>query len=174
MVISGLIIAKKESKRLKNKNWRKYWGKPMFQHNLEKCLVLFDKVYVSSDFDYILDISKKLGAIPIERPDHLLECPNISVYLHALEFMDNPDAIVAVQANSPGVNIKTIKEVKFLLQEGYNEVKTAHPGFKDYGSVWGMTVDRLLNYPDPYHSKPDMWVVDRSVDIHTIEDLWIK
>ena len=52
------------------------------------------------------------------------------------------------------------------------EVKTSHYDGKDYVSVWGMTVERLKNYPDPLNARPEVWINDFSIDIHTIEDLW--
>jgi len=171
MTLKALMLVKKNSSRLKNKNWRYYKGKPMFQWNLEKCLHLFNEVYVSSDDDEILEQAKKMGAILIKRPEELLEATNIECYRHAQKFM-GADAFVAVQANSPETGITLIKYAKDVLQIGNEEVKTCHYDGTDYGSIWGMTAERLKNYPDPYNSKPEVWIKDFSVDIHTIEDLW--
>ena len=171
MKITGLMLVKKNSSRLKNKNWRRYKGKPMFQWNLEKCLMIFDEVYISSEDDKILNFIEGYGAIPIRRPEELLEATNIECYKHAQKFM-GADAFIAVQANSPEVGIKLIKYAKEVLEIGNEEVKTAHEDGTDYGSIWGMTAERLNNYPDPYHSNPEVWIKDYSIDIHTIEDLY--
>ena len=174
MKIVALIIAKGDSKRLKNKNWRCYLGKPMIQHNLEKCLMLFNRVYVSSDFEPILGLARRLGAIPIKRPVELCgDVPNIIVYQHALRFMDNPNAIVAIQANSPEVDTELIEEAKYLIEQGEEEVKTCHNDSdkSDYGSIWAMTTKRLLTYPNPYKANPTYWIKDESKDIHVIEDI---
>jgi len=168
MEIAGLLLVKKESGRLKNKNWRVYKGKPMFVWNLEKCLLVFNEVYVSSDSDVILDKAKQMGAFTIKRPEDLLEATNIEVYKHAQKIMQT-DAFVAVQANSPETGVRLIKYAKDLLHDGHEEIKTCHYDGKDYGSIWGMTTERLKNYKD---TKPSFWIKDFSVDIHTIEDLY--
>jgi len=169
--ITGLILAKSQSNRLKNKNWRYYKGKPMFQWNLEKCLLVFDEVYVSSDSDKILDFAERLGAFGIKRPEELLEATNIECYRHAQNYMQS-DAFVAVQANSRETGVRLIKYTKDLLLLGNEEVKTCHIDKTDYGSIWGMTAERLKNYPDPLSANPEVWIKDYSVDIHTIEDLY--
>ena len=168
----GLIIAKKNSNRLKNKNFLDFDGKPMFVWNLEKMLKIFNKVYVSSDYDFILEISKHLGAIPIKRPVELCgDVPSVLVFKHAFEFMDNPDIIVSVQANSPTVNESLIERAKELMEKYlYNELATCHSDLRPYYSVWGIAREKLLNYKDPINRTPDIFLVDNSVDIHTKED----
>lgn len=175
----GLIIAKKESKRLPDKNFRNFCGKPMFIWNLEKCLTLFDKVYVSSDYDFILQESEKLGAVPINRPAELCQSdvPNVAVFQHALRFMNNPDIIVAVKADSPTTRPEIIQRSKELMEKyDYNEIMTAYPvrGYQDknclYGSVWALKRGILEHYPDARNPQPELLLVDRAVDIHTEED----
>ncbi|MEK7164989.1 MAG: hypothetical protein AAB779_03510 [Patescibacteria group bacterium] len=175
----ALIIAKKESKRLPGKNYRDFHGKPMFVWNLEKCLSLFDKVYVSSDYDFILEESKKLGAIPIERPAELCQSnvPNIPVYQQALRFMEKADIIVAVKADSPTTRPEIVQRIKELMEKyNYNEIMTTYPiqGYKDknclYGSVWALKREKLENYPDPWQPEPELLIVDTAIDIHTEED----
>lgn len=144
----------------------------MYLWNLEKGLHHFDEMYVSSDDNEILEVAEKMGAIAIKRSDpHLMECPNIEWYQHAYQFMEDPDIVVAIQANSPSIHTEVISDVVRLMKKGSEEVKTCHEGGKDYGSVWALTKERLFNYPDPYHAKPDKWVTDVSVDIHTIDDV---
>ncbi len=175
----ALIIAKKESSRLKDKNFRDFCGKPMFMWNLEKCLKIFDKIYVSSDSEFILSESEKLGAVPIKRPSKLCksDVPNIPVYQHALEFMDKAEIIVTVKADSPTIDLKIIKTAKELMEKyKYDEIMTAYPikGYKKknylYGSVWAITRKRLKNYPDALNPEPELLIIDDSIDIHTQED----
>jgi len=146
----------------------------MFLINVEKCLSLFDEVYVSSDSWDILKQALLADARPIKRGEELCgDTPNIPVYQHALKFMKDVDGIVAVQANSPNIKTEVIKKCKEYLEQGYQEVMTCYdenPDNKVYGSVWAITKERLLNYGDPYKPNPDMLVNDESIDIHTIED----
>lgn len=177
----GLVIAKKDSKRLPHKNIKDFHEKEMFMVNLEKCIEIFDETYFSSDDDEMLRMAKRIGAIPVWRDNVLAgNTPNIPVYQHAFQFMSEPAGIVAVQANSPTVTERTIKTVKNLLASGYDEVMTCHPIFDDqdyhgrgariYGSVWGISAKRLKRYPNPYKPMPEVLVVDNSIDIHTQED----
>jgi len=169
--IYGLLGAKKYSSRLKNKAKRDFNGRPMFEWNVEKGVKIFDKMFVTSDDDEILKRSEELGAIPIKRTDpKLMECPNITYYKHALKYMGDVDVVVAIQINSPTVSEETIRSIKLMMNKK-EEVKTCHKDKSDYGSVWALTVDKIKNYPDPYNSSPDVWVIDESVDIHTLADL---
>lgn len=172
MKLSALILAKGQSKRLEGKNKRDFKGKPMFLWNLEKCLNLFDDVYVSSDDPEILQMAQDYGARTIVRGQELCgDTPNIPVYQHAVGKMKKTDAIVAVQANSPTLDERLIAMVEDLLESGLNEVMTCHPNYSIYGSIWAMTKKRLANYKDPYKPTPEALLVDTSTDIHNQEDL---
>lgn len=170
--IVGLILAKKDSRRLKNKNILPFKGKPMFLVNVEKCVSIFDKVYVSSEDDDILDWADSRGAIAIKRPNNLCgDVANIPVYKHAMRYMDC-DAFVAVQANSPNVKVEIIERVKDALNY-YDEVITVHENGKIYGSVWGMSREKLESYKevyDYYNPTPQIKIYDVSIDIHTKKD----
>ena len=168
--ICYLIIAKSNSTRLKDKNVRDFCGKPMFIWNTKKCVKLGD-TYVSSDSDHILELAKKAGAKTIKRPKKLCgQKPNIPVYQHAIQFMDNPDILIAVQANSPTLNSTLIKRITELMKDN-EEIMTKHTSGDIYGSVWALTINRLNNYPNPYFPVPDVMLVDNSIDIHNERDL---
>lgn len=170
--ICALIIAKGSSKRLPNKNKVDFNGMPMFLVNTKKCLKIFSRVYVSSDDQFILDEAEWNGAIPIKRGEELCgDIPNIPVYQHALGYMNGVDGIVAVQSNSPTISSKLIETTKELLEKGFNEIMTMHKDRSIYGSIWALERKRLENYLDPYNPKPDVLLLDQSIDIHTSEDL---
>ena len=66
-----LIPARSGSKRIKNKNIKYFFGKPLIAYAIEKALKcrLFNKVYVSTDSKKIASIANKYGAqIPFYRP----------------------------------------------------------------------------------------------------------
>jgi len=172
----ALMLVKKQSSRLKDKNWLDFKDKPMFQWNLEKCLKIFKKVYVSSDYEYILKIANSLGAIPLKRPLELCgNVPNIPVYQYVLkQMMTKPDIIVAVQANSPTIKCHLIQLAKDIMeQDDVAELMTCHPDGKVYGSIWALQTWALEKY-DNYKSFKDnhtsVYITDTSVDIHTLED----
>jgi CMP-N-acetylneuraminic acid synthetase len=169
MKINFLILAKSQSKRLENKNTLPFNGKPMFLTNVEKCLKLGD-TYVSSDSLDILKQAEVVGAKGILRPESLCgDIPNIPVYKHALENMEDCVVLIAVQANSPTIKEEVIQEV-ITCMEIYDEVMTCHTDGTVYGSVWAILKDKLLSYGDPYKPTPRMMIVDDSIDIHTQQD----
>ena len=181
MKISSLILAKSQSKRLTNKNLLDFLGKPMFVWNLRKCRGVFGEVYISSDSDEILKIARRYGAKTIKRPDNLCgEVPNIPVYQHALEFMERPNVIVAVQACSPTMETGLLEITRDIMFSGCKELMTCHPveskkdyhsqTFPIYGSIWAISKERLENYGDPYKPNPEVLLVDESVDIHNKRD----
>lgn len=176
--IVALIIVKKNSSRLKNKNWRAFGNelsgtKPMFQWNLEKCLKIFEKVYVSSDYDFILEKARELGAVPIKRPKNLCgNTPSVKVFRHAVGKMSlKPDVIVSIQANSPTVDERLIKKAKKIMEtKDCSELMTCRRDSSIYGSIWAMTYSKLENYGDFGRQRPEMLLMDDSIDIHTKED----
>jgi CMP-N-acetylneuraminic acid synthetase len=167
----ALILAKSKSNRLPQKNTRDFKGQMMFLVNVKKCLRIFNKVYVSSDSDWILDEATKVGAIGIKRGEELCgDTPNIPVYQHALQFMGDIDNIIAVQANSPTVEANIIILIKSLMERGIDEVMTCDLDYNIYGSVWAVNVEKLKVYGDPYKPFPKVLIVDKSIDIHTDVD----
>ena len=69
-----IIPARKESKRIRNKNIKPFLGKPIISHTLNKIFKskIFSKVYVSTDSIKIKKIVEKKGAIvPYLRPKKL-------------------------------------------------------------------------------------------------------
>ena len=167
----ALLLAKTDSKRLPGKNEKIFYGEPMWKVNTRKCLELFDKVFVSSNGIELLHEAWEMGAIPIEREKELCgDTPNIPVYQHALEKMGDADSIVAVQVNSPTIASQLIEVAKVMMESGVPELMTCHKDYSIYGSVWGIQVNKLKNYGDPYKPTPWALLVDNSVDIHTQED----
>lgn len=158
----------------------------MFLTNLEKCLKIFDRVYVSSDSDEILDVARTAGAFAILRDKGLCgDTPDIPVFQHALSMMDRSnypkvDAIVAVHSDTPLIEPALICLSKRLIEWGAEEVMTAHKmkgakKYKDqsspiYGSIRAMTRNRLISYPKIYEPDPDVLLVDTSPEIETPAD----
>ncbi len=178
--IYALFLVKRNSQRLIDKNILDFNGQPMFMVNVEKCLQIFEQVWVSSDSWDILEIADKAGARTIKRPSELCgEVPNIPVYQHAQIEMQ-ADAIVAVHACSPNLNPKLLVTAKGLMDMGYDEIMSCHPmtHSPNYhtqhnlinGSIWGLSRERLSNYKDAYKPEPEILLVDESIDINLPED----
>ncbi len=71
MKISAVIVAKKDSRRLTNKNMLPFGNSTLLGHKITKLLECkeINDVVVGSDCDDILFFAEKLGARPIKRPD---------------------------------------------------------------------------------------------------------
>ena len=69
----ALLFGRKNSKSIKNKNILKILSKKMFMYPIDaaKKVKQIEKIYVSSDSEYILSQSKRKGCIPIKRPKYL-------------------------------------------------------------------------------------------------------
>ena len=70
-----IIPARGGSKRLPRKNIKKVLGKPMLQWAAEACLkskfLNQSNIFVSSEDEEIIQISKEIGLKTIRRPEHL-------------------------------------------------------------------------------------------------------
>ena len=72
----AIIPARKGSKRIKNKNIRKFRGKPIIAYSIELAVraKIFDKIIVSTDCEKIAEISKFYGAsVPFIRSSKLAD-----------------------------------------------------------------------------------------------------
>ena len=69
----GIFLAKKNSTRLENKNFRHFNGKPMIAWAIEsaKKSKIFDKIIISTDSDEIIKKLKKYNLDFIKRPKEL-------------------------------------------------------------------------------------------------------
>ncbi len=88
----AIIPARSGSKRIKNKNITKFYGKPLIFYTIKTAIKskLFDKIIVSTDSKIISKLSKKYGAsIPFMRPKHLSNdhASTMNVINHAVKWL---------------------------------------------------------------------------------------
>ncbi|OVE81643.1 hypothetical protein BVY03_03315 [bacterium K02(2017)] len=108
MRIVAIIPARGGSKGIVGKNSKIILNKPLIAWSIEQALSAkqINEVYVTSDSDEILNISKEYGATSIKRPDELASDTSSSedALKHALTKIDqsNPiDYVMFLQATSP-------------------------------------------------------------------------
>ena len=107
--IISIILARKNSKGIKNKNLKIINGKPLLYWSIQSSIgsKLNNKTYVSSDSKKILNYSKKNGADIIVRPNKYAKDDTTSeeTILHAVDYLENKkiifDTIVFIQPTSP-------------------------------------------------------------------------
>ena len=87
------------------------------------------------------------------------------------------DGILHIQANSPNLDINLIRSALKILQlSNIDELLTCDKNYDQYGSLWGITKKRIKKYNmnknihDRKVIKPDCYLLDKSIDIHTIKD----
>ncbi len=108
MNVVAIILARGGSKGIPQKNIIDFCGKPLLAWSIEHCVDGgINRVYVSSDNEEILNISKKYGAQTIKRPKNISgdKATSESAWLHALDCIHNKpekiDWVMAPQVTSP-------------------------------------------------------------------------
>jgi len=122
-----LIPARGGSKRIKNKNIKYFYGKPLIAYAIEKALnsKLFDKVYVSTDSKKIALIAKRYGAeIPFYRPKIFSndESSDNQVINHFLDFVKQKNFVIGnlcyLYPVTPLLTITTLKKSYQIIKKG--------------------------------------------------------
>lgn len=112
MKIVSIILARKGSKGIKNKNLINLCGKPLIKYSIQASLQSkVDETYVSSDCSKILNISKKIGAKTIKRPIKLSTdtASSESALLHFAEKV-HFDILVFIQCTVPLIKTRDINQ----------------------------------------------------------------
>lgn len=106
--VVAIILARGGSKGIPNKNIIDFCGKPLLVWSIEQAKKTRNiaSVWVSSDSDKILEISKQNGANTIHRPESLSTDTSTgeSGLVHALDEIEKKekvDIVIALQATSP-------------------------------------------------------------------------
>src|SRR5210317_2070590 len=108
MKILAIILARKGSGRLKNKNKKKFGNKPLFMHTVEfaKSLSNIENVIFSSDCQSMLALAKKY-CLTVKRPKNLSSRTATSgrACLHALNYFEKKfkkvDSVILLQPTTP-------------------------------------------------------------------------
>ena len=129
-----LIPARSGSKRLKNKNIKIFFGKPIINYSIKLALKskLFDKVIVSTDSIKIAKIAQKSGAeIPFFRPKKYSNdfSTDFDVINHFLNYCNNNklklNKLCYLYPTNPLTNIKLLKKcLAELKKKGCQKVIT--------------------------------------------------
>lgn len=120
--IVALILARGGSKGIPKKNLIKFCGKPLLRWSIEQALGAehIKDVYVSSDSEEILNVSKAAKAKTIKRPKKLASDTSTSegALIHAVNCINKEDSsmlgmIVYLQPTSP---IRTSKDIDGAIE----------------------------------------------------------
>ena len=123
--ILAVIPARSGSKRVKNKNIKKVFGKPLIYYSIAhaKKIKLIDKVIVSTDSEKYKSIAENYGAeVPFLRPKNISKdnSSDVDLFLHLLTWLTKndsffPDICVHFRPTTPIRNVnESIKAIKTL------------------------------------------------------------
>ncbi len=133
-----LIPARKSSKRIKKKNKKIINGKPLIAWTIEFAKNNFkpDNIYVSSDDEDILKISRKKKVNFIKRPKKFSNSrsKSIDVVKHFLNKIksNNFENIILLQPTSPFRRQKTLKKIiSTYIRNNLNSIVTVSKNIKD-------------------------------------------
>lgn len=131
--IVAIILARGGSKGIKNKNLKLINKKPLIYWSIKACLdsKKIGSVWVSSDSDRILNLSKKFGANIIKRPKQISNDSSISeeAWIHSIKEIKKKkkiDIAVGVQPTSPLRNKNVFdKAINFFIKKKLDSLFTA-------------------------------------------------
>ena len=121
----AIIPARGGSKRIKNKNFKNFFGRPIITYSIDlaKKSKLFSEIIVSTDNKKIMEISKKQGAtILFKRPKHLSKdnVPIIDVIAHSIKKLRKlklkPSNVCCIFPISPLITENTLKKSLQILK----------------------------------------------------------
>ena len=175
-----VIPARKNSKRLKNKNKTLLWGEPLISWSIKAAMnaEYVDAVFVSSDCHTILEIAKGLGASVIKRPASLSlnSIPKQKVIEHAIKYIEKKKnlkakVVVSLQPNSPEVTSQDINNcIEMLVKNRNNEVMSVDEDGKQNAAI------RVMKYETVFDRKLSTYFqvyTKNIIDVHTYHDIQI-
>ena len=126
-MILAIIPARGGSKRIRNKNIKKFFGKPIIGYSIEqaKKSKMFNKIIVSTDSKKIAKISKKFGAdVPFIRPKYLSgdKIMPIHVIEHSIKWCETNiakvDLVCVIYPTAPMIDQKDLKSSFKKIKKG--------------------------------------------------------
>lgn len=159
--VACVIPARGGSKGIPNKNIAEVGGLPLVAWSIKQALsarLLKDSVYVSSDSDIILDVSKRFGAKEIKRPDEISGdlASSESALLHAVDEIEKEqgklDYVVFLQATSPLRNMDDVENALHkLINSGADSLLSVHP-IQDF-FIWADAKDTYISENFDYKNR---------------------
>lgn len=178
MKIIGIIPAREGSKRLKYKNTYPLKGIPLVEYSirasLESKYLNTDNLYVSTNFDQVVEISSKYNLNIIDRPeelaqDHIWTQDVVNHVDNVLGNLEEEDLIVVIQANSPQITSKVIDEcIEKLISNKLWEVHTVDEHLINNGAIQVMR-RKVRNHSGKVNYNGV--VITNWIDVHTEEDI---
>ncbi len=168
MKILGIIPARKGSKGIKNKNIKKFDGKPLIYWTIKVALKSkLDRVMVTTDSDTIIKYSINYGAdVPFKRPSSISKdkSKTIDVIKHTINFYKKRniifDAIMLLQPTCPLRNVTDINNSLKILKKNKSlssvisvqDVNAFHPARMKFMGKKNLLKDPIFS--EKYENQP--------------------
>jgi N-acylneuraminate cytidylyltransferase len=159
--IFAIILARGNSKSIKNKNLKKINGKPLLFWSIEqlKKTKSINQIWISSDSDKILKYAFQNNVNIIKRPKKIstAKASSESAWLHAVSYLEKKklyfDTIVGVQPTSPIRDSNDFDSaIRIFIKKKYDSLFTSSI-IKDY-LVWKKNYNILKSNYDYKRRKP--------------------
>lgn len=133
MKFATIILARKNSKRLIQKNKRLFLGLPLFIHqiNISKKINLIKKIFISTDDEDIVKISKKEKIIVLKRNSKFSTdaCSTEKTLLEDIKKIKNIDKkishLIILQPTNPLFNKKYLEDgIKKIQSKNFKSIQT--------------------------------------------------
>ena len=176
----AILFGRKNSRSIKNKNIIKVFSKPMFMYPIHaaKKVKEIKKIYVSSDSNFILSKSKKIGCEIIKRPKSL--CANKALLEDAIQHAVNYcqkennnkiENFIILLCNSICVkHTDIIKGLKIIKKTKKFDSITTVSKFNNFSPVRSKKIkgNKLLNYiPNKALKRFTPLSCDRDKSVHS-------
>jgi N-acylneuraminate cytidylyltransferase len=163
----AIILARGGSKGIPNKNIINFCGEPLISWSIKQALgsSFIDDVYVSSDDNQILEISKRYGANTIIRPDDLSkdDSTSESALKHAIDEIsreDNIENVVFLQPTSPIRSIMDINKAVETFKNGSYDSLFSACEVEDY-FTWKKDGEELVSESYNYVSRKNRQNIEK-------------
>jgi len=186
--ILALIPARSGSKSIKDKNIQSFHGKPLFGYSIEHGLQssLINRVVVSTDSDYYIELSKSLGAeAPFVRPAEISGdlSTDLEAFHHALDYLKKvenyvPDICVHLRPTAP---IRKVEDIDAMIQILIDNpeidsvrsiVKVEKTPYKMWFKNEAGQLTPILNHPEykepynmPRQALPQVYMQNACIDV---------
>jgi len=174
----SLILARGGSKGVKKKNIKNLLGKPLIEYVITsaKQSKKITDIYVSSDDEEIIEISKKLGCKIIVRPSELSNDLSLDIdsFRHFCEELNYTEPIIHLRATTPLISPLVIddaievylknKNILTSLRSAHETSESVYKFYKQDGLYWYPIVDGM-DTNSPRQSYPKTYSPNGYIDI---------
>jgi N-acylneuraminate cytidylyltransferase len=164
-IYHSIILARGDSKGIKNKNLQILNGKPLIYWSIKKSLECkkISKTWVSSDSEKILNLSKNYGANIIKRPRIYSKdsSSSESAWEHAIKYINKEKKIcnyvVGIQPTSPLRDAKDFERGINIFEKNKLDSLFTSLKINDY-FIWFYKKKLLANYD--YSNRPRRQIIE--------------